>query len=373
MRVLVITAPFTAHTYPLVPLAWELRTAGHQVMLATAGEALRAAESGLPVADIARGFDLARTMRRFSLRNPMLARAERSGTAGTRAATALFGEINDDLADGAVALADQWRPDLVLHGALAPVGALAAARRLVPSVLCDHTLFDGQHLSFATTGHLSYACGRHSVAEPAAPTAVIRLSPPSMVGDRPGWRMRYVSYDSGWVTPDWLDQPHPPRIAVVRSSPEVDGAALMRAVVKAAPHLDAEIVLVRPDLGGGPPLPDNVRTLEWTALGRVLPTCAGLVHHGGTDAVLTALVHGVPQLVVPDAGERRHNAGLVHRRGVGLVAGRKEISAALLRRLIEEDDLVGAAHEVRVEMTSAPDPAEIAAKLADLPSGDEPR
>jgi UDP:flavonoid glycosyltransferase YjiC (YdhE family) len=370
MRVLVVTAPFTAHTYPLVPLSWELRTAGHEVMLATAGEALRAAGSGLPVSDIARGFSLPRTMRRYALRNPMLARTERSGTTVTRAVATLFGEINDELADGAVDLADQWQPDLVVYGALAPVGALVAARRDVPSVLCDHTLFDGRRLSFATTGHLSYACGRHSVAEPAAPAAVIRLSPPSMVGEQPGMRMRYVSYDDGGVTPDWLHQRHPPRIAVMRSSPEDDGAALMRAVVKVAPHLDAEIVLVRPDLGSGPPLPDNVRTIEWTALGRILPSCAGVVHHGGTDAVLTALVHGVPQLVVPDAGERRHNAGLVHRRGVGLVAGRKEITAALLRRLIEDDDLAGAGHEVRVEMTSAPDPAEVAAALADLPAGD---
>jgi UDP:flavonoid glycosyltransferase YjiC (YdhE family) len=175
-----------------------------------------------------------------------------------------------------------------------------------------------------------------------------------------------VPYDAGWVTPDWLDQPHPPRIAVMRSSPDDGGGALMRAVVKAAPHLEAELVLVRPDLGAGPRLPGNVRTVEWTALSRLLPTCAGLVHHGGTDTVLTALVHGVPQLVVPDAGERRHNAGLVHTRGVGLVAGRRDVTAALLRRLIEKDELAGAAHEVRVEMNSAPDPGEIAAKLADL-------
>jgi UDP:flavonoid glycosyltransferase YjiC (YdhE family) len=369
MRVLVVTAPLVGHTYPLVPLAWELRAAGHDLLVATAGEAVRVADSGLPVADVARTFDLRRTRRRTLLRNPMLARAERAGRAGTRAVVTLFGEINDELADGAVALADQWAPDLVVHGALAPVGAVVAARRRVPAVLFDHTLFDGQQLSFAATGLLSYACGRHGVPAPATPAAVIRLAPPSLVGDRPGTRMRYVLYDGGWITPSWLDQPHGCRIAVVRSTPASGGGGgLMRAVVQAAPRVDAEIVLVRPDLPAGPPLPPNVRTVEWTGLSRLLPTCAAIVHHGGTETVLAGLVHGLPQLVVPDAGERRHNAGLLHRRGVGLVAGRRDLTAALLRRLVGDDTLAAAAAEVRVEMTGAPDPAEIAARLTGLPS-----
>jgi UDP:flavonoid glycosyltransferase YjiC (YdhE family) len=368
MRVLLVTAPLAGHTYPLIPLAWELRAAGHEVLLATAGAALRVAESGVPVADIARGFDLRRTKRRALLRNPLLARAERRGEAGTRAVVTLFGEVNDELADGVVALADQWRPDLVVHGALAPVGAVVAARCRVPAVLCDHTLLDGQQLSFATTRHLSYACGRHSVSAPATPAAVIRLSPPSLVGERPGWRMRHVPYDGGWVAPDWLDRPHPPRIAVVRSTPADTDAGLMRAVVLAAPSLEVEIVLVRPDLGPGPRLPANVRTVEWTALSQLLPTCTAIIHHGGTETVLTALVHGVPQLVIPDAGERRHNAGLVRARGVGLTGTRRSITPGLLQRLVKDDTLAAAAHEVRVEMTGAPGPDEIAAKLTELPT-----
>lgn len=137
MRVLVVSAPFPEHAFPVVPLAWELRSAGHDVLVATAAEAVRVADAGLPVAD------------------------------------------------GTVALADEWAPDLVVHDALAPVGALVAARRRVPAALYDHTFFGGHHLSFATTGHLSYTCGRHSVDAPATPAVVIRLAPPSMVGRHP--------------------------------------------------------------------------------------------------------------------------------------------------------------------------------------------
>lgn len=372
MRVLVVTAPLLGHAYPLVPLAWELRTGGHEVLLATAGEAVRVADSGLPVANIARSFDLARARRRMALRNPLLARAEQAGKAGPRGVITLFGEINDELADGAVAVGDEWQPDLVIHDALAPVGALVAARRAVPAVLCDSTLYDGHHLSFAATGHLSYACGRHSVTAPAPPSAVIRLAPPSIVGEQPGWRMRYVPYDGGLVAAGWLDEPPGrPRIVVACSHPADSDPALMRAVIRAAPHVDAEFVLVRPDLGVGPPLPANVRTVEWTPLTRLLPSCAGIVHHGGAATVLTSLVHGVPQLVIPDAGERRHNAGLVYTRGVGLVGARRNINPTLLRRLLTQDSLSAAAAEVRTEMTSAPTPADVAAKLTKLPAQDQ--
>ncbi|MGH3680413.1 MAG: glycosyltransferase, partial [Natronosporangium sp.] len=61
-------------------------------------------------------------------------------------------------------------------------------------------------------------------------------------------------------------------------------------------------------------------------------------------------------------------AGLVYRRGVGLVGARRNVTPTLLRRLIGQDSLAMAAAEVRAEMTSAPDPAEIATKLAELPS-----
>lgn len=367
MRVLVVSAPFVSHTYPLVPLAWELRAAGHEVLVATAGQGLRAAEAGLPVADVSRGFDMRRTRWRFTIRNPLLARAERAGKAGTRAVVMLFGEINDELVDGVVDLARQWRPDLILHGSLAPVGAVAADLAQIPAVLCDHTFFDGQQLSYAATGHLGYAAGRHGVSTPRPPAAVLRLAPASVVGDRPGLRTRYVPYDSGWVAPDWLDNPQTPRIAVVHSTPGDGRGSLVRTVVRAAPSLAAEVVLVRPRLGAGPPLPSNVRAVEWTSLSQLLPTCSAIVHHGGTDVTLTAMAYGVPQLVVPDTGERRHNAGLVYTRGVGLVASRRTVTTALLRRLLHDDGLADAAHEVRVEMSSASDPSEVIATLAQLP------
>ncbi|MGW3603886.1 hypothetical protein [Micromonospora sp. NPDC005161] len=134
MRVLVVSAPLVGHVFPLVPLAVALRDAGHDVLLATGGGGLAAADAGLPVHDIAPGFDFGRIALRVLPRHPLVARAELAGTAGTRGAGLLFGALNDQLTDPIVALATRWRPDLVLHEPFAVAGAVAAARLGVPAV-----------------------------------------------------------------------------------------------------------------------------------------------------------------------------------------------------------------------------------------------
>ena len=51
VRVLIVSAPMLGHVFPLVPLGRALAEAGHDVLVATAAEALRVRESGLAVHD----------------------------------------------------------------------------------------------------------------------------------------------------------------------------------------------------------------------------------------------------------------------------------------------------------------------------------
>ena len=77
------------------------------------------------------------------LRHPVHILRMARGDSGTDGVGLVFAAMTARMADGTVALADEWRPDLVLHEGLAPVGALAAGRRGVPSVLVDAIIFDG--------------------------------------------------------------------------------------------------------------------------------------------------------------------------------------------------------------------------------------
>eukprot|EP01137_Pigoraptor_chileana_P012036 Opistho-2@63831 len=75
---------------------------------------------------------------------------------------------------------------------------------------------------------------------------------------------------------------------------------------------------------------------------RLIPLCAGVVHHGGAGTVATCLRCGIPQLVFPCMFDQREWAERVEWLGVGIagtayarVAGRADVCAPL-RRLVRE-------------------------------------
>lgn len=178
--------------------------------------------------------------------------------------------------------------------------------------------------------------------------------------------MRFVAYSGDGEIPQWLAEPAgKPRILVSRSTAPGPGAGrMMAAVAKAAGQVDAEFVLVRPERAEG--LPDNVRTVGWVPIPRVLPFCDGIVHHGGAGTLLGALAAGVPQLVEPGPGDRTEHANLVTGRGAGLAAGPRDVTPQLLTRLIEDAKLQRAAAEVREEIAAMPAPSDIARQWEEL-------
>jgi UDP:flavonoid glycosyltransferase YjiC (YdhE family) len=94
-----------------------------------------------------------------------------------------------------------------------------------------------------------------------------------------------------------------------------------------------------------------------------MPYAAGYVHHGGAGSVLNGLSAGVPQLVVPGAGDRRHNAELLARRGAGLAVEADAITAEHLTRLITDTGLRAAAQEVSAEIAGMPAPPTLVPRL----------
>ncbi|MEH0970464.1 nucleotide disphospho-sugar-binding domain-containing protein [Micromonospora sp. CPCC 205546] len=367
MRVLVVSAPLIGHVAPLLPLVAALRAAGHEVLVATAADGLRAAGPGVPARDVAPGFDFGRVARRVLLRHPLIARAELAGAAGTRGAGLLFGAVNDQLADGVVAVAGQWRPDLVVHEPFAVAGALAAATLGVPAVRQENALFDGRELARATLARLGPALRRHGLTELPPPAAAIAVAPPSVLR-QDGWPMRYAT-EAGGELPDWLREPgERPRVLVSRSTLVGPGSAgPMRAVVAVADRVDAEFVLVRPQTRlARRALPGNVRTVDWIPIPAALPASAALVHHGGAGSVLSALIAGVPQLATVGAGDRRHNAELVAARGAGIAVRNRDITADTLTRLVTDTALRDAARRVSAEIAAMPGPSELVRRLESL-------
>ncbi|MEU4560718.1 glycosyltransferase [Actinoplanes sp. NPDC023936] len=346
-RVLLVAAPLLGHVFPLVPIAESLRKAGHEVLVATAAEALKVP---LPTYDISPGFRFGPVAAGALLRRPLLLRAELSGTAGTKMVGPLFGAVNRKLLPGLRTAVREWRPDVVIHEPL----AAAAATLGVPAILHENSLFAGPPLVEATVGDVP------------PPIATITIAPPSVVGARTGLPMRAVPHGLDDALPDWLTEPpRRPRILVSRSTVSQPGPdRLASRVIAAATSIDADFVLVRPGArAAAQTLPPNVRVTAWLPLARAMTVSTAIIHHGGAGTVLAALHAGIPQLVVRGAGDRRHNAELVAARGAGIAVDERSIGPEVISRLLSDASLAEAAREVSAEMAAMPHPDEVVPHL----------
>ena len=364
MRILFVAAPLQGHLLPLVPLAIACRDAGHDVSLASGG--FPAEMAGLRTHDIGAAFSLPRSAIRVSLRRPRLAREEMRGRAGLGFVGELFGRANLALLAPLDRVASAERPDLIVFESLGEAGAVVAGRRSIPSVLLENTLWPAYDLFTAVTT----SSAMRGLGAPA-PELTLAVTPPSLraAARSPHLRwLRPVPFSGGGELPPGPDGDRP-LVVVSRSTIEGpnDGDP-GPAVVAAAADVDADFLLLRPAKGVRT-LPPNVRATGRVALDRLLPRAAAFVHHGGAGSVLGGLAAGVPQLVTPGAGDRRHNAELLARRGAGLAVEAKAIGAAHLTRLLTDPSLRAAAGEVAAEIAAMPAPETVVPELERLVSG----
>ncbi|MFD9737233.1 nucleotide disphospho-sugar-binding domain-containing protein [Umezawaea sp. NPDC059074] len=375
MRVLVVSIPAIGHLYPLVPLAWAFRAAGHDVLLATAEHVEHAERTGLRVADIAPGYDTPTVMGRALAENPDLARMFRSGPMRAELTdwAPQFAAVNRPLLPGVLELADSWRPDLVVYDHAATCGLIAADRLGVPAVQQVLGVFSTGSLHVATTELLARTCPELGLRTPADPAVVLEYMPPSMLTRAPeGWFSRFVPYTGGGRSaPVPAHHEGRPRIAVTLGTiaPQRQGLGQLEPLIAAAAEIDVELVLALGDVDPGPlgVLPPNVRSVGWEPLDALLDTCAAVVHHGGASTMMTAISHGLPQLVVlsPHDPIRPLMGEAVSSRGVGVVASPDEVTAKTIHRLLTDEALHEATAEVDAENRALPSPAATAARIRD--------
>lgn len=356
MRILFVSAPLVGHLNPLVPFVQAAQRQGHDVAVASGGDAMQGLPDDVERIDIAPRFDFGRIARTVMLRHPLVARAELNGTGGLRGVSLLFGAANEQMADAAIRAAHAHRPDVVVHEPLAVAGAVAAAAVDVPAVIHGNSLFDDAELTRAVAHTMRRTTTRAALT--------LTIAPPSVVGRRERRLLRPVAYSGPGDLPDWLATDNGrPRILVSRSTVAGPGGGdHMRAVVGVAAGVDAEIVLVRPSDKIKSVSP-NVRTTGRVPLADAIPHAAAIVHHGGAGTVLDALAAGVPQLVVPGPGDRRRNAELIAARGAGLAVPTKQITADHLNALVTDARLRANAEEVAQEIAAMPSPDE---RVADV-------
>ncbi|QSB16031.1 activator-dependent family glycosyltransferase [Natronosporangium hydrolyticum] len=370
MRVLFTVYAAKTHFYNMVPLAWALRAAGHEVCVATPPELVAAVtNAGLPVVpagdgpepdpDHATGSDhVTSTGTWQSLTAGMTETRPEELTwdyvlgAFTVACSLHYEHMTGgrSMLDAVVEFAQRWRPDLVIWDAMTFAGPVAAqvcgaahARFLfgldyIARMYGDyHRLLEAQHPQRRDDPIGDWLAGRldrfGAVYDPALQREL--MTGQWTIDPTPEWMrlpldlpyvaLRYVPYNGMTVVPDWVRRrPERPRVCLTlgMTGRENLGGDLVSIgeLLDAIASLDIELVAtLTADQLGSYEAPDNVRVVDFVPLNEILPTCSAIIHHGGFGSLGNAMAHGVPHLIVPGRYWDEVDFGrLLDSRGAGL-------------------------------------------------------
>ena len=106
------------------------------------------------------------------------------------------------------------------------------------------------------------------------------------------------------------------------------------------------------------PQPPNVRIERYIPQSLLFPRCDLVISHGGSNTMLAALAHGIPQLMTPVTADQPDNAERCEAAGVARVVPLAEVSAASIREaaltILADASYRRAAERTRDEMAALP-------------------
>ncbi|GLZ36624.1 nucleotide disphospho-sugar-binding domain-containing protein [Actinokineospora sp. NBRC 105648] len=377
MRVLLASVSVPSHLLPMVPLADALRAAGHEVLLACQPDLVPHAESaGLLTAVV--GSEQLEADRR----QRMARVAKQQAPGGTWQPTweqlaERWRQRVAGVVDDYVEVGRWWRPDLIVADPLEFTARVLAGVLRVPVVV--HR-WGPETMSTDAVGParaaLADICARLGLPDGLpAPAAILDPCPPGLQfpAAAPSTAVRHVSFNGTGSVPDWARGQDRVCVSLGSMPAQLGGLALLETLARA--ELGGVELLVplaeglHKEVGD---LPSSVRVVEPTPLNLFLDGCSAVVHHGGSGTALTALAHGLPQLVLPQfnpalamCGERVAAVGA----GVNLVAEDQLDPAGVgeaLRVVLHEPGPRAGAGRMRDAMAEQPTPAELLPTLEAL-------
>ncbi|MEU5553666.1 activator-dependent family glycosyltransferase [Micromonospora sp. NPDC047793] len=413
MRVLFTTYPEKAHLLMMVPLAWALRTAGHEVQVAVQPHFVdHVTQAGLTAVPIGSERDLWQLMSTDDrwISSGINGMPIPYDTADWRPETVTMSYLRDGyetqverwhqvsttpMLRGLVNYCRQWKPDLVIWEPLTYAGPIAAEAcgaahaRLVfgiDSLAITREHFLRLHAQEQPPGSdplaemLTRYGERYGVRYSetlATGQFTFTLLPSALHSGAAGLKyepLRFVPYGGPAVIPKWLwTRPEKPRVAFTMGISHAQLGMMysmeLHDVFKELSRLDIEVVATVPEAAQRELewVPDNVRMVPYVPLAALVPTCAVVVHHGGFGTLATTALHGVPQIVVPWDDDGPALAQRVAAVGAGFAIHASQADGTMLRqritRIFDEDALTVGTAALREEMLGMPSPTEVADQI----------
>ncbi|MEU4804127.1 activator-dependent family glycosyltransferase [Actinosynnema sp. NPDC023587] len=424
MRVLFATYSEKTHFHAMVPLAWALRTAGHDVRVASQPALVDVITStGLTAVPVGQDHNLWNASRRFLTQrfaevNPEAYKKIRGvelppfdvaelptdqvswdylKDGYDKVVPSWYRMINDPMVEDLVAFARAWRPDLVIWEPATYAGPIAAAAsgavhaRLPWSLdifgrTREHFL-RLKHRRGSTEDALADWLGAHAekfgvefAEELTTGQFTIDQFPDSLRMEADGLRyvpMRYVPYNGDAVVPKWLwDKPAKPRVCLtlgVCATERFGGYPVgVQGILDALAGLDVEIVatVAEDEQRKLTSVPDNTKLVSFVPLHALVPSCSAVIHHAGFGTANTTALHGVPQLAMPEQHDAPPLARRTAAQGAGLTIYYSEVTGEKVRaglvRLLEEDSFTESAGRLREEILALPSPNDVVPELERL-------
>ncbi len=415
MRVLFAVNPEKTIFLYLVPLAWALRTAGHEVRVASqprfADVVTQAGLTAVPV-----GSD--RDPWRITAHKPDVLAAMRVGhmkpyDAFDDPAKATWAYLKPGMAEAVrgwhrvanfpiiaelVEFAGRWRPDLVIWEALTFAGPIAAKAcgAAHARVLFGADVYGGVRVLYRNLNEHQPAqertdpladwlagygrsYGFEFTEDMATGQVTIDQLPRSLQveAELPYLRMQYIPYGGPATVPDWLREPPVrPRVAMtlgLTATEIFNGYNVPLAeIVESLADLDIELVVTIAEseqqrLGT---IPDNVRVVSYVPWHTLVPTCTAVIHHAGAATLATTARYPVPQLALHYHFDQPILARKLAQHGAGLEIHTSRATGSNVRdavaRLLTEPAFRDRATHLRDEIHALPTPNELVPQLEGL-------
>lgn len=380
MRVVIASFPSTSHLYPVIPLAWALQSAGHEVRvvghpgMGSDDMAATVTGAGIPAVPVGEsvvsddgprneeeGAHLDIPPDAFAL-DVLGAGQDELRLLQDRLLSIISQVYPLDTEKGMVPeLVDfirSYGPDLVLWDPLCLPAAVAAQKA---GAAHARILWGQDKMGWVWDRVSGRDAGRDPMArwiQPLLDRYKISFEEETLLGqwtldlvpqaarlplDNRTVPLRWISYNEASVVPQWLREPSErPRVCLTLgvSSRHLFGKDTgfpLQDMLDTIAGLDVEVVatLNKAQLTGLR-IPDNVRTVDFVPLNQLLPTCSAIVHHGGWGTFSVAAQHLVPQIILPvPTWDERVAARYAADRGAGPVLDPAALTPEELRRHLE--------------------------------------
>jgi len=366
----------------MLPLARAFAGAGHDVLWATSADSCKhVGAAGIDARPA--GLAGARLRERVVKTHEAAAAVsppERAGFVFPR----LFGEESTaPMLDDLLPLAQQWRPDLLIHehaelaspivgavlglpsvthsyGGAIPAPFLVAAGSRIESVWAEHGQAIPPYAGCFNSPYLDICPRAVQSVDVSHIGRIEKLRPVAEIGDRPT------------VFPTYLEDDTRPLVYLTLGT-VFNYASVMRRAMEALSALPIRL-LVATGPGGDPadfhPVPPNVWVERWVHQAQVLEYSSVVASHAGSGTFLGALAMGLPQLCLPQDADQFRNSEGGRQCGAALVLTPDEADADSIAqavgRLLSEKVFRLNAGRVSREIRAMPEPAAVAEKLVDL-------